>query len=324
MSESARSPSKNKMTKISHTEMPQVRVNIVKMENGSIMVEVFMIPESHRLISGGGQTKAFLSLQATCGTRCLYGADLPPIFGPWPSDMEAAARILGEILARLTTTQNASAAYWAVNYPGDKTEWIGEFNEAEWASASIRGPQYEKWGRGTQLLPALKLAIERVHKDSDRTMAVFITFGCIGDEQECMDYCRLIAHEMHAGVMKPIKIIMIGVGTEVDEGQFERFEDMFDGTDLEGKVDLWSTGLVNSLKDELEIFAILLRGVMCDTWTVAKVGRVVSCSGHELASFPDGMPGHIQFTLPKGETLFRIHADGQMIEQDCSEVLGKI
>jgi hypothetical protein len=60
---------------------------------------------------------------------------------------------------------------------------------------------------------------------------------------------------------------------------------------------------------------------------VAPTGHVESGSGQDLATDPkctDGMMGVFSFLLPKGETVFRIHVAGQVIEQDCSEAISKL
>lgn len=309
------------MPKITRPTKPLAAVNIYeKQKDGSCEIEVCFLPDPDVLV-GEGNSKAFLGLDASASMAEMYGKG-GSAFMPKPNFVEAVARKLGAILSSIAKTGKVGAAYWAVNFPGDRTEWIGDFNEAEWASASIAGPKKEKWGREhTQLLPALKLAVEQVHKGSDWTMAVFITDGIISDEQVCMDYCRQLGKQLDAGKAKPIKMILIGVGAEVDKDQLDRFDDMFEGTDLEGKVDLWSTSPVDSLQDEADILGVLYGELMTEETIIAPSGHVESGSGKSLKSFSDGMPGKFRFFLPKGDSVFRIVAGGQTVEQDCSEAL---
>ena len=51
------------------------------------------------------------------------------------------------------------------------------------APQSWRGPQKEKWGRGTRILPVLKHTVEVVGRDSDLTLGVIITDGIIEDAE---------------------------------------------------------------------------------------------------------------------------------------------
>lgn len=320
------------MPKVAHPTKPLATVNVYKRQkDGSVEIEVCFLPDPNILV-GEGNSKAFLALDASASMMEMYGMG-GSVFMPKPNYAEAVAKKLGALLSGVSKTGKVGACYWAVNFQGDKTEWIGEFNEAEWASAAIKGPKKEKWGKGTLLLPALKLAVEQVHKGSDWTMAVFITDGIIGDEQDCMNYCLQLGKQLNDGKMKPIKMILIGAGTEVDEAQLERFDDMFEGTDLEGKVDLWATSPVNSLQDESDILGVLYGELMDEETVVAQGGSVESGSGNNLTchngegkpiSTTDVLPGKFRFFLPKGETLFRIHAAGQVVEQDCADAIARI
>lgn len=309
------------MPKVERPTKPLATVNVYeRQKDGSCEIEVCFLPDPDVLV-GEGNSKAFLGLDASASMAEMYGKG-GSAFMVKPNYVEAVARKLGATLSGVSKTGKVGAAYWAVNFPGDKTEWIGEFNEQEWSVAKIDGPKKEKMGREhTQLLPALKLVVEQIHKDSDFTMAVFITDGIISDEQDCMTYCRQVGKLLATDKMATIKMILIGVGTEVDEEQLERFDDMFEGTDLEGKVDLWSTSPVSSIKDEDDILGVLYGELMTDETIVAPSGRVESGSGVELITFSDGMPGKFRFFLPKGEKVFRIHAGGKVVEQDCSGAL---
>lgn len=326
------------MPALSKTAEGLAKVNIYeKQKDGSCEVEVCFSPVPEVILAAagvdsGGKSKAFLALDASFSIAEMYGKG-GTVFMPKPNHVQAVGRKLGAILCDATTSGKVAAAYWAVNFPGDRTEWIGEYDEGGWTSADLSGPKKEKWGRGTKLLPALKLAAEQIHKDSDWTMAVFITDGIIEDEQDCMDYCRQIGKNLVSGKMKAIKMILFGVGTEVDEGQLERFDDMFEGTDLEGKVDLWSTSLISSIQDESDLIDALYGELMTDETIVAPSGRVESGSGQELKtydcsgqpiSFSDGVVGKFRFFLPKGETVFHIRVAGHDIEQDCSEVISRL
>ena len=311
---------RERTTYVARPRKPLATVRVVeRQKDGSCEVEVCFLLNPDVLVAEG-RSKAFLGLDASASMAEMYGRG-GSLFTPKPNYVEAVARKLGAVLSNVSKNGKVGAAYWAVNSPGDGTEWIGEFSEQEWATAEISGPKGENKGRDhTQLLPALRLAVEQIHKGSDWTVAVFITDGIISDEQDCMTYCLQVGKLLATDKMAPIEMVLIGVGTEVDEDQLNRFDDMFEGTDLEGKVDLWSTSPVSSIRDEADILSVLYGGLMTEDVVVAPSGRVESGSGEELASFSDGMPGKFRFVLPKGETVSRIHAGEQVVEQDCSEV----
>jgi hypothetical protein len=109
----------------------------------------------------------------------------------------------------------------------------------------------------------------------------------------------------------------------VDEGQLEELDDMFEGTDLEDKVDIWSHGIAAEMKDEADILGVLFGELASEDMTVADSGSVLDANGNEVASFPDGLPAKIRFTLPKGCTSFTVHTPRGDVSQDISQALGK-
>ena len=236
-----------------------------------------------------------------------------------PNYVEAVARKLGQILCAVTKSGKVNGVYWAVSHDGSKIEDFGTYDEAGWATLQIPGPTKEKWGRGTRILPVIQHCAEVVAKGCDLTFGVVITDGIIEDEQDAINYCMKIGKEVADGKRKPIKLILIGIGEEVDEGQLERFDDMFEGSGV--NYDLWSHGMVASMQNEEDILAVLYGELIDEETPITSSGRVEDSQGRELRSFADGMPGKFRFTLPKGETKFIIRTPIQDIEQDCSEVL---
>jgi len=76
------------------------------------------------------------------------------------------------------------------------------------------------------------------------------------------------------------------VGEEVDEGQLERFDDMFEGTDLEEDVDIWTHGIAASMQDESDILGVLFGELISEETMVADSGSVLDANGNEIKSFP--------------------------------------
>ena len=72
-------------------------------------------------------------------------------------------------------------------------------------------------------------------------LGVVFTGGIIEDEEEAMAYCIDLGRRLvDENLTKLFKLVLIGFECEVDEDQFERFDDMFEGTELEGDVDIWT------------------------------------------------------------------------------------
>jgi hypothetical protein len=306
------------MPKIARPTKPLADVNVLAQPDGSHKVVVCFSPDPD-ILAGELHSTAVLALDASKSIKAMFGGG---VFGGDPNFVELVARKLGQILSSVVRSGKVSMMYWALGPGGGQTEVIGEFDEAGCGSADISGPSKKKWGTGTQMLPAVKYIAETVFKASEWTMGVIITDGIIEDEQASMDYCMQLGKDLlAAGKQDRFKLVLIGVGEEVDEGQLERFDDMFEGTDLEDKVDIWSHGIAASMKDESDILDVLFGELMGEDTTVAPSGSVLDNHGNEIASFADGLPGKFNFTLPKGSTGFTVHTPRGDVTQDISEAL---
>lgn len=306
------------MPKLARPTRPLADVNLLPRQDGSHEVVVCFMPDPDLLV-GEGESRSFLALDASTSLKRMYGFGGP--FGGDPNYVQAVARKLGATLCAVSKTGKSSAVYWAVGTDGSRLEEIGEFDEPGWEGLSITGPRREKWGKGTKLLPAIRHGVEQIALGSELTIGVVLTDGIIEDEKECTDYCLKIGREMASGRRSRVKLILIGIGHEVDEGQLERFDNMFEGTGID--YDLWSHGMVESMQDEADILAVLYGELIDEDTTVASSGRVEDASGRQLAAWPDGMPGKFRFVLPRGQMSFTIKAGSQKVVQDVSDAVAK-
>ena len=304
------------MPKISKPNRPLADVNVLANKDGSHDVVVCFMPDPDVLV-GEGNSKAFLALDASASLKAMYGG--ATVFDTTPNYVQGVARKLGSILTSVTKSGKVSALYWAVSPDGSKTEIIGELNEEGWNRATISGPKREKWGRGTKLLPAIQYGVDQIARDADWTMGVIVTDGIIEDEQDCMQYCLSVGKAIADGKRKPIKLVLIGIGQDVDEDQLERFDDMFEGTGID--YDLWSHGMVASMQDESDILAVLYGELMDEDVVVASSGSVEDGSGRVLAAWTDGLPGKFRVALPKGQSAILIRTPTASVEQDLSEAI---
>ncbi|MCA9071553.1 MAG: hypothetical protein KDA84_21655 [Planctomycetaceae bacterium] len=198
--------------------------------------------------AGDGNQHAVLALDASRSMISLYGNQ---VFGG-PNRVEIVARNLGSVLTELAG--NVTILYWALGL-GDGIEIVGDFDKVTFSDAAITGPKTEKWGRGTCLLPTIRYIAETVDQHSQSTLGVVLTDGIIEDEKECMEYCLQLGENIKKAVdagdrpKDSFQIVMIGVGEDVDVGQLERFDDLFDDTPLAGEVDLFSSNLAAHMQD---------------------------------------------------------------------------
>lgn len=304
------------MPKISKPNRPLADVNVLPRKDGSHEVVICFMPDPDVLV-GEGNSKAFLALDASASLKAMYGG--VTVFDTAPNYVQAVARKMGEILTSVTKNGKVSALYWAVSPDGSKTEMIGELGDTDWLKATISGPKREKWGRGTKLLPAIQYGVEQIAKDADWTMGVIVTDGIIEDEQDCLNYCLSVGKAIADGKRKPIKLVLIGIGQDVDEDQLERFDDMFEGSGID--YDLWSHGMVASMQEEADILAVLYGELMDEEVTIAPSGSVEDGSGKVLASWSDGLPGKFRVILPKGQSILVIRTPNGSVEQDLSEAI---
>src|SRR4051812_40608092 len=199
-----------------HPTPPLADVNVLSRPNGAHEIVVCFMPDPD-LLFGEANSRAFLALDASASLKKMYGFGGP--FGGDPNYMQAVARKLGAILSTVTRSGKVFCTYWAVSADGSKVEPVGEFDEAGWQKAALGGPRKERWGRGTKLLPAIRLCVEQVAVGSDWTIGVIVTDGLIEDEKDCLTYCLQVGREIATRRRKPVKLILIGIGEEVDEEQ---------------------------------------------------------------------------------------------------------
>jgi hypothetical protein len=308
--------------KIKNPVKPLADVNVINPnKNADNEIVVCFLPDKQTIWGDPeADAQAVLALDASKSIYKMFGFGGP--FGGDPNYVELVARKLGEILCDVTKKGDVSMLYWALGPGGEQLEPIGEFTQQECSDVDLGGPKKIKWGTGTKILPPIKHIVEEHFDKAEAAMGVIVTDGIIEDETEAMDYCMKLGKRLVAeNKADSFKLVLIGVGEEVDEDQLERFDDMFEGTDLEDDVDIWSHGVAASMKNESDILSVLFGEMMSEDTTIADSGSVLDGNGNEVVAFTDGLPGKFRFTLPKGESKFVIRVSGgHEVTQDISEV----
>ena len=238
-----------------------------------------------------------------------------------PNYVELVSRKVGEILCDVTKQGTVAMMYWALGREGELLQDIGEYKTSDCATADISGPSENNWGWGTKILPPIKAIVEEHFNTVEATIGVIITDGIIQDEKEAMDYCMELGKRLVAeNKTDSFKLVLIGVGDDVDANQLVKFDDMFEETDLEDDVDIWSHGVASEMKDEADILNVLFGEMMSADTIIADSGSVLDSNGNEIKSFSDGLPGKFSFVLPQGESSFTIHTPEGDVTQDVSEL----
>jgi hypothetical protein len=253
-----------------------------------------------------------LALDGSASMKDLYGTESGPFGFGTPNIVEPVAKSMLKFLADYAGDGTVELAYWAVGPAGKETEGVGKINQNQLDSLKIR-PQ-KKMGRGTHLLPIIKHFVDDKLKDAPWAMAVIITDGLIDDMEDVEKWTDSFAVEVDAGKRKLVKLVLIGLGENVDAGQLERLDDFEASVD----VDVWSSKLASEMEALYEVFD----EVMSEELQVAPSGKILDNNGKVLRVYNDGLPAKMEFKLAPNSTGFKIEVSGQpAVEQDLAEAL---
>jgi hypothetical protein len=223
-----------------------------------------------------------------------------------PNEVTPVAQKLCAYLARkIDADGGTTCIYWATGPGGSQIEVIGDLT-ADQAEQHVFGPP-RHFGTGTQLLPAVRYFVDRF-QDAPWGFYIFITDGSLHDLEAVKDYSNWLAHEVAAGRRKPLKFVLIGVGSEIDEGQMEELDDLDTGTE----VDLWDHKLASELRMLQQIFA----EVVDKNARVADNGKILDPRGTVIKNYSDtGLPAFLEFDMPAGSAYFVLDVEGKQIKQ---------
>lgn len=309
------------MAQLAQPVEPFGEVNVFRQPNGSLRIVATVLMEPD--IEGA---RCGLALDASASMKKMYGANVPvgSLFARAAGAtnvVEPVARTMAAYLARFSSTGTVNLIYWACAPDGSRIEEIGEIDGAQAGSIKIAGPRTLPWGRGTKLLPPVRYFVEHAFRAAPWAVCVFVTDGLIEDLEEVKQFCHGFARQIAAGQRSFIKLVLIGVGEEVDERQMEELDDMFDGSDLRDPkgdpIDLWDHKLASEMRQLQEIFA----EVVTEDLIVADTGRVLDAAGRTVKDYATGLPALLRFTLPAGSTSFTLTLPNGRVTQDLREAL---
>jgi hypothetical protein len=226
------------------------------------------------------------------------------------NDVEPVARkFLAYLAERLDADGGTSLAYWACGAAGADVEEAGDVRASDCPSLHVRGPSKHEFGNGTKLLPAVKWFATKFGTDT-RAIAIIVTDGRCDDLEAVKAYTRELAIAIERKQRAFIKLVLIGIGDEVDEAQMEELDDLETGTNI----DIWDHKIERDMRALAEIFAELVD----ENTIVASSARIYAADGTVVKEFPDGMSAKVSFTMPAGSTFFEIDIEGTRIKQQVS------
>jgi outer membrane protein OmpA-like peptidoglycan-associated protein len=138
-------------------------------------------------------------------------------------------------------------------------------------------------------------------------MYIFLTDGRIDDLEEVKQYTRDLALEIAAGKRNYLKLILIGIGKDVDRYQLQELDDFDTGLDI----DLWDYKIASEMHNLTQIFA----EVVNDNQIVAASGAIYDDAGNLVKTYSNGLPAKIEFVMKVDAQWFELEVGNQRIRQ---------
>jgi hypothetical protein len=216
-----------------------------------------------------------------------------------------AQKICSYLARKVDADRSTTVIYWATGPAGYDIEEIGDLTAFQVEQYDFTGPK--KFGSGVKLLSAVRYFIERF-VDANWGMYVFLTQGTIEDLEAVKRYTVKLADDIAAGQRNGLKLVLIGVGQEIDKSTMEQLDNLNTETNL----DLWDYKIAAEMKSLIEIFA----EVVDENTIVANAGRVLDASGKVVVDYTGkGVSSLLTFVLPPGSKSFSLELAGKLITQ---------
>ncbi|NMF57792.1 OmpA family protein [Pseudanabaena yagii] len=212
----------------------------------------------------------------------------------------------------LDGTGKTSLIYWGCG-KGDEIQVLGEFDADSCQGIAITGPASFKLGKTTKLLPAIAYFVDQ-YREAQRGMYIFLTDGRIDDLEKVKLYTKELALEIAVGKRNYLKLILIGIGNDVDRYQLQELDDFDTGLDI----DLWDYKIASEMHNLTQIFA----EVVNDNQIIAESGFIYDDAGNCVKTYTNGLPAKVDFAMRDDSQWFELEVGNQRIRQ--SVVLGAI
>jgi hypothetical protein len=295
---------------------PFGEVNIWPQPDGTLRVRatILMTPSVEGAQTGlaiDGSNSMKQTFGAGGAVSALFASNIPNL-------VEPVARTLATFLANFDSDGKTTVIYWACGPGGMQVQELGDMDATQVAATKFSAPK--QFGTGTKLLPALKYFLEQRFPAAPWSIFVFVTDGVLEDLADVQAYTLEIARQISGGKRKFVKLVMIGVGAEIDEGQMEVLDDLdYGGIKHPNgeEIDLWDHKLASNMQKVEEIFA----EVVSANTLLAPSADVLDSAGQSVkptdrSSYKDGLPALMDFIVPKGTTAFTlVLPDGNKIVQ---------
>jgi outer membrane protein OmpA-like peptidoglycan-associated protein len=210
----------------------------------------------------------------------------------------------------LDGTGKTSLIYWGCGN-GDEIQVLGEFDDASCQQLAIAGPATFQLGKTTKLLPAIAYFVNQ-YSQAQQGIYIFLTDGRIDDLDQVKHYTKELALEIAVGKRNYLKLVLIGIGNDVDRYQLQELDDFETGLDI----DIWDYKIANEMTSLSQIFA----EVVNEHQVIADSGSIYDDQGNCVKSYTNGLPAKVDFLMRDDSQWFELEVCHQRIRQ--SVVLG--
>ena len=205
----------------------------------------------------------------------------------------------------LDGTGKTSLIYWGCG-EGDEIQVLGEFDHASCQQLAIAGPATFKLGKTTKLLPAIAYFVNQ-YRQAQQGLYVFLTDGRIDDLEQVKNYTKELALEIAVGKRNYLKLILIGIGNDIDRYQLQELDDFDTGIDI----DIWDYKIASEMTSLSQIFA----EVVNENQVIADSGSIYDDQGNCVKSYPKGLPAKVDFVMRDNSQWFELEVGNQRIRQ---------
>lgn len=307
------------MTQLLHPVDPFGEVNVHRRPDGSLQIVATVLMEPD--IEGA---RCGLALDGSASMKRMYGVAgvVSPIFASCGENVvQPVTRAMAAYLARFSSSGTVNLAYWACGPDGAGIEDIAEVDHEQAKAVLITGPKKQPWGRQTKLLPVVRHFVDGLLRPARWGICVIVTDGRVEDLDEVKKFSWEFARQIAAGQRNFIKLVLIGVGAEVDEEQMTQLDGLFEQSSLVDPkgdpIDLWDHKLAREMRHLQEVFS----EVVSEKVHIAPRGRILDGMNRPAVEYREGVPALLRFSLPAGSLSFTLEVSGQRVTQDISEVL---
>lgn len=221
---------------------------------------------------------------------------------------EVCRQVIPMLAGTLDADGGTTVIYWAAGADGSDIKVMGDLTEESSKTAEYTGCP-ENWGQGTKLMPAINYFME-TFKDAPMGFYVFVTDGKLDDFEEVKQFTIQLSRDIDAKKVNPVKLVLIGVGSEIEVSQLEALDDLPDEYDL--PVDVWDHKVAKEMRSVLDIFSEMVD----ENKIIASSAELQDDAGNTIHSYTDGLMALMRFKLPLTAKGFKIVLpNGKVLEQ---------